>query len=115
MCKVNYLKRTKDGILLFCYHSEMYQLLFKNINFNLTLNELECFSKYISTIDEQYWLLEYRNSIYNKHIPIPSLQENLILLLDLNDLFELRELLNYQSKSIKFLSFREIDYKVMMN
>ncbi len=115
MCKVKHLKRTKDGILLFCYHLELYQLMFKNINLNLTLNELECFSKYIQNIDEQYWEVEYRYSIYNKHIPIPSLQENLMILLDVIDLYELRELLDYETKEVKFFTFREIDYKLIMN
>lgn len=115
MCRVNFLKRTKNGILFFCYRSEMYQLLFKNINFNLTLYEFNCFSKYIRNIDEQYWKQEYRHSVYNKYIPIPSIQENLIILLDTYDLFELRELLNFQSKSLKMLSFPEIDYKIIMN
>lgn len=55
MCKINFLKRTSDGILLYCHQSETYQLLFKNINFNLTLNELECFAKYIQNIDENFW------------------------------------------------------------
>lgn len=115
MCNINHLKRTKDGILLFCDHSEKYLLLFKNINLNLTLEELKKFSEYIVSIDEYYWEHEYRNSIFDKHIPIPSIQENLMLLLDLNDLFELRELLNYKSKLIKFMSFREIDYKISLN
>jgi protein associated with RNAse G/E len=115
MCKINYLKRTKDGILLFCKTSEMYQLLFKNINFNLTQMEFDCLSSYIKNIDEHYWMEEYRYSIYNKNIPIPLLQDNLMILLDLNDLIELRELLNYKSHSIRFITFREIDYNVMLN
>ena len=115
MCKINFLKRTKDGILLFCHHSETYQLLFKNINFNLTLIELECFAKFIQKIDENYWEQEFENSVYSKRIPIPSIQVNLMILLDSKDLFELRELLNYQSKEIKYMTFREIDYKIMMN
>lgn len=115
MCQIKILKRTKDGILIFCHHAEIYQLLFKNINFNLTSYELESFSKYIQNIDVHYWEQEYRNSLYNKHIPIPSLQANLMLLLDVSDLFELRELLNYQSKEIKIIPLQEIDYKFMLN
>ena len=115
MCKIKFLKRTTDGVLLFCYHSEMYQLLFKNINFNLTLNELQCFSKFIQNIDENYWVKEYEQSVYSKHIPIPSVQANLIILLDVKDLFELRELLNYKSKTIKYVTSREIGYQYIIN
>lgn len=115
MCQINFLKRTSEGVLLYCQHSETYQLLFKNINFNLTLNELECFAKYIQNIDADFWEKEYQHSVYSKHIPIPSIQENLILLLDSKDLIELRELLNYHSKKIKFISFKEFGYNFMMN
>ncbi len=115
MCHINFFKRTIDRILLYCNHSETYQLLFKNINFNLTLNELDCFAKYVQNIDEKYWEQEYENSVYSKHIPIPSVQNNLMILLDMKDLFELRELLDYQTKKIKFLTCREIDYQILMN
>lgn len=115
MCKINFLKRTTDGVLLYCNHSESYQLLFKNINFNLTLNELECFAKYIKNIDENFWEQEYEHSVYSKHIPIPSVQSNLMILLDLKDLFELRELLNFRTKNIKMLTFKEIDCQVLLN
>ena len=81
----------------------------------MTLNELDCFAKYVQNIDEKYWEQEYENSVYSKHIPIPSVQNNLMILLDMKDLFELRELLDYQTKKIKFLTCREIDYQILMN
>ena len=115
MCVPIFIKRTKDGILLHCLCSDTYQLLFKNINYNLTLFELNSFSDYIATIDENYWEQEYKNSVYEKRIPIPSVQSNLMLLLDLVDLYELRELLDYKTKATKFFTFREIDYKIIMN
>lgn len=115
MCVINFLKRTKDGILLYCHCSDRYHLLFKNINYNLTLYELESFVNYIENVDASYWEEEYKNSVYDKRIPIPSVQANLMILLDLVDLYELRELLNYKTKETKYITFREIDYKIMMN
>lgn len=115
MCAINFLKRTKNGMILHCSCSDMYQLLFKNINYNLTLSELDSFINYIGNVDEFYWEEEYKNSIYDKRIPIPSIQANLIILLDLVDLYELRELLNYKTKATKYITFREIDYTLIMN
>ena len=115
MCAVKFLKRTKNGMILHCSCSDTYQLLFKNINYNLTLTELDSFVSYIETVDECYWEQEYKNSIYNKRIPIPSIQSNLIILLDLVDLYELRELLNYKTRATKYITFREIDYTIIMN
>lgn len=115
MCAINFLKRTKDGILFYCPCSDKYQLLFKNINYNLTLIELESFVHYVENVNESYWEEEYKNSVYDKRIPIPSVQANLMILLDLVDLYELRELLNYKTKETKYVTFREIDYKIMMN
>jgi hypothetical protein len=115
MCDANFIKRTKEGMLLYCTCSKSYQLLFRNINLNLTQFELDSFVDYINTIDGDYWENEYINSVYNKKIPIPSLQSNLMILLDTIDLYELRELLNYKTKATKLFTFREIDYTLIMN
>jgi hypothetical protein len=111
----HFLKRTKDGLLIYCYCNKSFQLLFKNINLNFTQNEFDSFAQYIYTIDENYWEQEYCNSVYNKKIPIPSEQANLLILLDRVDLYELRELLNYQVRFSRMISFREIDYTIMLN
>jgi hypothetical protein len=115
MCAINFLKRAKSGILFYCQCSDKYQLLFKNINYNLTLEELEGFIHYVENVNEDYWEQEYKDSLYDKRIPIPSVQTNLMLLLDLVDLYELRELLDYKTKATKYITFREIDYAIMMN
>lgn len=82
MCAIHFLKRTKNGVILYCRCSDTYQVLFKNINYNLTQTELDSFVHYVTTVDEFYWEDEYKNSVYNKRIPIPSIQANLIILLD---------------------------------
>lgn len=115
MCVPTFIKRTKNGMIVHCLCSDTYQLLFKNINYNLTYAELENFAQYIGAIDEEYWQQEYKNSVYEKKIPIPSLQSNLMILLDSVDLYELRELLNYKTKATRFMTFREIDHTIMLN
>jgi hypothetical protein len=111
----HFLRRTKDGLLVYCCCTKSYQLLFKNINLNFTQDEMESFYKYVNEIDEDFWEQEYCNSIYSKKIPIPSEQTNLMILLDRIDLYELRALLNFRDREIKIIGFREIDYTILLN
>ena len=92
MCqKIKYLNQTQNGLLIRCSHSENYQLSFKNLNFNLTPIELESFRDFLLKIDAAYWEKEYENSIFEKKIPIPTLQTNFIILIDRYELGELIE------------------------
>ena len=115
MCQIKLLNRTTDGILIYCNRSKTFQMLFKNINFNLTRLELNSLTKYCNEIDEKYWEWEMKNSIYPKKIPLPTTQENLMILLDVNDLLEIRELLNISENENHFISFREINYAILQN
>lgn len=115
MCEIKFLKQTSSGILLFCNHSNLYQILFKNINFNLTVLELDGLRNYINNIDETYWEWEFKNSIYSKKIPLPTTQENLMILLNVSDLAEIRTLLNYKTNISTYISYRDIDYKIIFN
>lgn len=115
MCKITILKRTKNGLLLQCENSGIFQLLFKNLNFNLTEEEWNSFLNYVNSVDEFYWEQEYKNSIYEKRIPIPTVQTNLMILLDLSELIELRELLTYQNEREEYIHFSAIDYKMVLN
>ena len=47
----------------------------------------------VKNIDCDYWEKEYENSIYQKKIPIPTLQSNLIILLERYEVLELLILL----------------------
>ncbi len=115
MCqKIKYLSQTQNGMLIQCSHSENYQLCFKNLNFNLTMVELESFIDFLEKIDADYWEREYENSIFEKKIPIPTLQTNFIILIDRHELMELIDLLNFKEKK-KYLSFKDIKYPVSLN
>lgn len=115
MCqKIKYLSQTQNGILIQCSHSENYQLSFKNLNFNLTTIELESFSDFLQKIDIDYWEKEYENSIFEKKIPIPTLQSNFIILIDRYELIELITLLNFKEKK-SYLSYKDIKYFMSLN
>ena len=115
MCqRIKYLSQTQNGILIQCSHSENYQLSFKNLNFNLTTIELESFSDYLEKIDAAYWEKEYENSIFEKKIPIPTLQTNFIILIDRFELKELITLLNFKDRKT-YLSYQDITYVMSLN
>lgn len=115
MCqKIKYLSKTQNGLLIQCSHSENYQLSFKNLNYNLTTIELESLKDFLQKTDADYWEKEYENSIFEKKIPIPTLQTNLIILIDKHELCELIELLNFKEKKI-YLSFKDIKNLISLN
>ncbi len=91
-----------------------YQLTFNNLNFNLTPFELEHFTNYLTAIDCSFWESEYENSIYERKIPIPTLQNNLMLLLNRQEVNELIALISLK-KSEKLLQSKDINYRLNWN
>lgn len=114
MCNPKILNRTSNGILLFCQHREMYQLLFNNLIFDFNSVEMTSFTNYLDQIDVDYWETEYQNSIYEKKIPIPSLQSNFLIMLNSKELEKLCFLVDGINK-YKFLRPTEINYYVILN
>ena len=92
----------------------MYQLSFNNLIFNLSSYEILRFSSYLKEIDSDYWEKEYENSVYERKIPIPTLQSNFIILLDKKELDELCYLIDFK-KNKYLLKFKEIDYNLIYN
>lgn len=115
MCQnIKYLSKSLNGNLIQCNNSKNYQLYYKNLTFNLTPFELESFKTYLLKIDISYWEKEYENSIYDKKIPIPTLQINLILLIDRHELYELVNLLNFKQQEA-YLTLEDIKYPINLN
>jgi hypothetical protein len=108
------LNKTKNGVLLWLKGCKNYQLTYKNLNFNLTEEELLAFENYLKKVDIEYWEEEYKNSIYDKKIPIPTLQKNFIILLDRFEVFELIQLLQLSS-NIHFINYTSIKNKIIWN
>jgi hypothetical protein len=114
MCNLKILNRTSNGILLHCQHRDMYQLLFNNLTFDLSSVEMTSFANYLDQIDIDYWETEYQHSIYEKKIPIPTLQSNFIILLNRKELEELRFLVDGVTE-YKMLKPFEINYMMISN
>jgi hypothetical protein len=114
MCELRVLNRTTNGVLIFCPKKALYQLLFNNLTFSLTQAELEGFVDYVKNIDCNYWEMEYKNSVYEKKIPIPTLQKNFIILFDRSEIYELTSLMNFRIKD-ENLKYTEIKYPLNLN
>lgn len=115
MCNhFKYLTKNKNGFLVYCLKTNVYQLSYKNLNFNLTMEELEALVRYLKCIDCDYWEREYENSIYKKKIPIPTLQSNFMILLERHEVYELINLLDI-NKRTGFISFTDINYPMHLN
>ncbi|QLE00512.1 hypothetical protein HX109_02650 [Galbibacter sp. BG1] len=116
MCKhLQILNRSKNGLLIYCKHNNMYQLLFNNLNFNFTEAEFESFHKYLFNLEVDYWEEEYRHSVYEKRIPIPTIQFNLLILLDKQEVKELSALVKLKPHRYQLVPLEDIHYKLFPN
>lgn len=114
MCQFKILRKSTNGTLLFFDDSNSFQLSYKNLLIDFSSYELLEFIKYFKKINCSYWEEEYVNSIYEKKIPIPTNQRNLIIMMDVNEIEEVLFLLD-NFKNSQFLRVDDIDYKFVLN
>jgi hypothetical protein len=113
-CNYSILKQTQNGMLIFLKGCGNYQLTFNNLNFSLTEDELIGFANYLKRIDIDYWEKEYEHSIYKKKIPIPTLQNNFIILIHRLELYELLLLLNLENTT-EMLGYNDLKNGIFWN
>lgn len=114
MCDFKIIKKTTNGLLLFCQKANGFQLSFNNLFLNLSRYELNSFIDYLEKMDVDYWEQEYKNSIYSKKMPIPTVQSNLIILIDRHELLELKILLTNVHENT-LLTSKLINYALYLN
>ncbi len=114
MCNFKTLNKTTNGVLFFCPKNRTFNLSFNNLTFNFNNKELFEFIAFIEKIDCDYWEKEYKNSVYPKRIPVPTQQSNFIILLNRQEVEELRFLLNFE-KTGEFLKLHQIQYTLILN
>ena len=114
--KIKLLAKVKSGELTVCLDCNHYHLTFNNIFFEFTHEEYVYFKKYINQLDTAYWNENYPCPRVNKNIPVPTLQGNLVLLFNQQEIEEIRILFNdgdYQK--YKEISIKDIDYTFIQN
>ena len=114
--KIKLVGKVKSGELTVCLDCNHYHLTFNNIFFEFTNDEYLYFKKYIIQLDTEYWNEIYPHPKVKKNIPIPTLQGNLVLLFNQQEIEELRALFNNGSyQKYQEISIKEIDYTFIQN
>ena len=107
MDKSKLLSRTKCGMIRQCFTCNKYNISFNNIFLEFTQTELENFKSYIDLIDVKFWQEEY--GTINKSVPTPTNQYNLILVFNVSEFEELKELLSFKYKIYDSLSYADLE------
>lgn len=115
MChSLKILSKGKSGNLSVCQDCEVYHLEFNNLYFEFDKDKFKQFQHFLLEVDSEYWETKYANANISRKIPIPSVQENLVLMFNRQEIQELKALMLYK-KSNRFLTVDEIDYKLILN
>ena len=117
MCEnIKTIAKGKNGKLTMCRNCNHYHLTFNNIFFEFNEKEFKQFRKFIFHLETNYWNENYPYPKVERNIPIPSLQKNLILLFNQQEIDELKTLLSTKIyQKYQRLKAREIDYGLILN
>ncbi|MEC3906161.1 DUF6686 family protein [Tamlana sp. 2201CG12-4] len=118
MChNVKTLSKVKCGELSLCCQCSIYHLEFNNIYLEFNSNAFEQFKTYVLDIDMDYWECKYASSRIKRKIPIPSMQQNLVLVFIREEIRELQRLLSTSVTEVfnLYLNSNDIDYKLILN
>ncbi len=118
MCNnIKTISKVKSGELSICAQCHIYHLEFNNIYLEFNQKEFEQFKAYILDIKMDYWEHKYACAKVKRKIPIPSMQENLVLMFRRQEILELQALLTHISKDIflRSLKTKDIDYTLILN
>lgn len=112
------INQTKHGKVFKCKSCQKIHVEFNNLNFNFTKEEFYHFSKYFSQINGEYWEKVNTDSTYRRKILVPLDHKNFNLLLNKEELEELKILLRSipaKPKQIKLLSYKMINFETFYN
>lgn len=117
MChQIKIISRIKKGHLSICEECNMYHLTFNNLFFEFTEDEFKSFKRHLSLLEIDYWENKYSCQVINRKIPIPTLQQNLVLIFNRREIEDLKVLIFAKSaSSFKNLRIDEIDYAFFLN
>ena len=116
MCRyLNVMNRSKNGVLTFCNHTKLFQLIYNNLCFELYEWELEALKEYINQLDIPYWEKQLKNWNQQRKIPISVGKKHFIILVNKEEVDELLSLLRLEEQNVKLLSHDEIDYQFIEN
>ncbi|MCT4628622.1 DUF6686 family protein [Winogradskyella sp.] len=120
MCKrIKILSRVKSGELSYCKNCGSFHLVFNNLFFALDRKELKRFKSYIDDLEIEYWENKYDSSELRRKIPLPTTQDNLVIMFNRQEIVELKTMLNFSMNSnaeiMPIINVDDIDYKLQAN
>ena len=118
MCeKLIKIKQNECGELHYCPSHQLYHLMFNNFHLMLDEEQYESLKTDVSEIDIKFWLDKFSDNLVKRKIPIPTHQENLILVFDIHEFIQLKSLFfNHQNHDdLMYLSTNQIEYQNIFN
>lgn len=117
MChKIKNIAKVKSGQLTKCETCNKYHLLFNNLFFEFYPMEFESFKRYVMQLEIDLWENLKVDINMVRKIPIPTTQENLVIMFDKQEIEELKALLlSKNTTEYKLLTFNAIDYCTLQN
>ncbi|WP_303316829.1 DUF6686 family protein [Flavivirga abyssicola] len=117
MCNsIRTIAKVTNGELSICEQCNVYHVEFNNIYFEFTPNEFDHFKDYLLNIELDYWEERYSCAKVKRKIPIPSMQKNLVLMFNRQEIKELKLLFCGEECSFEnVLHANDIDYKLILN
>ena len=118
MCNnIKTISKVKSGELSICCQCHIYHLEFNNIYFEFNRKEFELFKTYILDLEVDHWERKYASSKVKRKIPVPSMQQNLVLMFKRQEINELQVLLTNISDNVflTLLKMKDIDYTLTLN
>src|SRR5690606_3755619 len=109
------MSRSKNGVLTFCENSKLFRLVYNNLCFELYEWELEALREYITDLDPGYWEAHLKDWGHHRKIPISVGKKHFIILVDREEVQEIRGLLSLGRRPIRLLDAGEIDYRIFEN
>lgn len=118
MCeKLIKINQNKCGELHYCPAHQLYHLIYNNFHLMLDKTQYESFKTYVSEIDLKFWLDKFSDTLVKRKIPIPTNQENLILVFDIHEFIQLKSLFfkHQNHEDLLYLSTDQIEYQNTLN
>jgi hypothetical protein len=117
MChKTKNIAKVKNGQLTKCETCNKYHLIYNNIFFEFYPIEFKSFKKYVLQLEVDLWENKNLGIKMTRKIPIPTSQENLVIMFDRQEIEELKSLiLSENTNKYKFSKFDAIDYCSSIN
>jgi len=102
-------------MLTFCTSSQLFQLVYNNLCFELYEWELKIFEEHLDTLDISYWEQQLQCTLHQKKIPISVGTKHFIILLAKQELLELQQLVQGKKQPARLLNFSDINYEFTAN